>query len=153
MKTCIILRGLPGTGKSSIVRDIVRTLSESHLTYTVCSADDFFMRGGNYEFKLELAGLAHKLCQDKFRAAVNAGVNYVIVDNTNTTYREVRPYAEYALANGYELRFIELQPLPLDVLEKRNIHNVPRETLERMLRRWVSKMTVEDFLHPSWYVI
>lgn len=59
--------------------------------------------------------------------------------------RECRPYVERAAKYGYDVVFLEPETpwaFDLDELVKRNVHGLSRQTLERMLARWVPDMTV-----------
>ena len=129
-KVCIILRGVPGCGKSTVA-DYLAQLNNA----TVCVADDFFMENGNYNFDINKLHLAHQWCQDKFLNCLKNGQN-VIVANTSTTEKELIPYITTANEYGY-LTFSM-------VVENRhggtNVHNVPEETLEKMKNRFSVKL-------------
>lgn len=129
-KVCIILRGVPGCGKSTVA-DYLAQLNKA----TVCVADDYFMENGNYNFDINKLHLAHQWCQDKFLNCLQNGQN-VIVANTSTTEKELTPYITTANEYGY-LTFSL-------VVENRhggtNVHNVPEETLEKMKNRFSVKL-------------
>lgn len=117
----------------------------------VCSSDHYFVCPccRAYTFDAERLGAAHSWCQRKCMKAMEGGVNAVIVDNTNCTARECRTYVLLADQFAYDVEFLEPETpwaFNLDELFRRNVHGVPREGLERMLRRWVTDMTVEKAL-------
>lgn len=148
MKKVFIARGLPGSGKSTRVREMSREYLEQGISSIVCSSDHFFecYLCGAYNFDASKLRFAHQWCQEKFRNAVANGVEAIFVDNTNVTAKECRPYVEAALAASYKIAFLEpITPWAFDVdqLTRRNQHGVPREAIERMLGRWVYGMTVE----------
>ena len=150
MKICLLMRGLPGSGKSTRARAIAAEYLEQGRGVAVCSSDHFFECGscGNYAFRLDRLDYAHHWCQKKAREAIGRG-EAVLIDNTNVSARECRPYVEMALAASYEVVFVEPQTpwaFDLDELEKRNTHGVPRHALEKMLGRWVPDMTIEKAL-------
>ena len=93
----LIIRGLPGSGKSTIARQLEETYPGS----VSCSADQFFLHPetGEYQFEGSQLGEAHKWCQSKAEEACRARVNIVIVDNTNVKKWEMVPY--FKLANKY----------------------------------------------------
>jgi len=120
-KIVYILRGVSGSGKSSLAKELAP--SSSH----ICCADDFFMKGGEYIFNPALHGEAHKACFNKYCELVDMGYGPIVVANTNTTEKEISSYTQMALANGYQVFSI--------VLENRHgskdVHNVPDDVLKR----------------------
>jgi dephospho-CoA kinase len=130
MKTLFILRGIPGSGKTTIAN----ALSEGG-KYPVCTADDFFMKNIDgqtvYKWDRELIGAAHEWCRNKAIAAMVRGEEKIFIANTNTTEKEMKPYFEMAAKNGYIVVSM--------IVENRhggaNEHNVPAETIEIMKNR------------------
>ena len=80
-----VMRGLSGSGKSTVVRAIVRAFPGA----TVCSADSFFEDTATGEYRWRADGLraAHEECQKGAEDALENSGGVVIVDNTNV--REV----------------------------------------------------------------
>ena len=72
------------------------------------------------------------------------------MDNTNVSRWELRALGhivEYAENQGYEVRIEEANtPWAFDAeeLTKRNTHGVPRETIDKFLRRWYPNPTIDD---------
>lgn len=128
-KRCIVLRGLPGSGKSTFTSQ----LGEDAI---ICSADHYFERSGTYIFDPKMLFLAHKICRNKFEAAVRSGAPLVVVDNTNIKYKDWKDYMTYALEHGYYVTVAEAQERDIDVLMSRGKHGVPRPTYERMLKEY-----------------
>ncbi len=123
MNKLIIIRGLPGSGKSTLARSY---LSKN---YNYFEADMYFMRhDGVYDFNPKLLKNAHEWCFDK----VTEGLHFysICVSNTFTTYKEMKPYIDYAKEHGHEIEIITCTG------EYQNIHNVPQETLKRMKDRF-----------------
>lgn len=127
MPNCIILRGLPGSGKS--------TVSKQLDSYAV-SADRFFLDvNGKYVFDKSKLHEAHEWCFNEFKALV-ARQAPIVVDNTNTTRKEYERYSEHAKQNGYTVSVVTVETdLTDEELSKRNIHGVPVETIRRMRER------------------
>jgi predicted kinase len=129
-KVMFMMRGLPGSGKSTLVRAI----TNSYPSHVVCSADDYFIKDGQYAF--DAAGLsdAHSACQDKAKDACNADVGAVVVDNTNVRRWEMKFYLDLASHRDYMV--VPVQPktawrfIPQE-LAARNKHGVDVETLAR----------------------
>lgn len=126
MQRVTVMRGIPGSGKSTYTMRLAPPM-------VVCSADHFHMKEGVYVFKPENAGLAHGLCLQNFVGAVTAGPGdrHVVVDNTNCAIWEMAPYCALALAYGFELKVVTIL-CDVDLAIKRNVHNVPAETIRRM---------------------
>lgn len=131
-KRLIMLRSLPGAGKSTLARRIGQG-------GVVLSTDDFFMVNGRYLYDKEMIGQAHLWNQGRARQAMQKAINPVVIDNTNVTWDECRPYAKLATDHGYEVSYAEPDtPWKFNVeeLAKRNSHGVPKEVIQNMLDRW-----------------
>jgi len=139
MKTVIILCGISGSGKSTRV-------AKFYPEAMVCSADHFFMVGGEYRFDPSKLPQAHGSCLKQFVSCLQEKVETVVVDNTNTTVAEVAPYAALALAYGYDLR-IEILKVDAQVAAARNLHGVPLVGIVKMAERLE---TLKDSLPPWW---
>ena len=127
MKTLYIVRGLPGSGKSSLAKKITETLY---------SADDFFTnKKGEYNFNAKLLGKAHEWCWGKVRDAMFLGVNAVAVANTFTQAWEAEKYYQIAEEYGYSVFVIECQN------DFGNVHDVPQESIDAMKERWEKDLT------------
>lgn len=148
VKRVVILRGVPGSGKSSHVEEILAVERASGpllgMVY-ICSADNFFMKQGVYCFDRSQLGRAHGHCLRTFASILNFDASKVadksfypadvlVVDNTNTTPMEIQPYA--ALCAAYEKPF-EVVTIKCDpeLAAARNTHGVPREKVWEMHHR------------------
>ena len=131
---CFILRGLPGSGKSSLAIMLEHYLSDNCLTF---SADRYFENYmGEYNFDSSKIGKAHADCLERFTACVLKGEDHVIVDNTNTQEWEYEKYVKLARQQGYDVIILRVETDLNDAeLAKRNIHGVPEETIARMRHR------------------
>ena len=129
MRTITLVRGLPGSGKSTF-SEYLESFSDRMV---ICSADDYFtdMETGEYNFDGSKLKEAHSACKHKAEYAMQMGDD-VIVANTNTQAWEMKPYEELAEKYGYRIFHI--------VVENRhgnkNVHGVPDEVLEKMRNRF-----------------
>jgi predicted kinase len=134
MKKLKIMRGLPGAGKTYTLQHIIDFISA-----VICSADDFFMRTGEYKFNPVEIGKAHVECQIKALRAMARGAELVIIDNTNTQKWEYMLYEAMAEIFGYEVEIVIVgghNPEDVALYAERNIHGVPFEAIQAMAERW-----------------
>lgn len=146
-----VCRGLPGSGKSSWVRNMFAR-PDSPAPKHVVSADKYHMVRENgqdvYRFKRENAGAAHNSCLQQFVVLVSAPCanvfdDEVYVDNTNLSVWELAPYYRVAEAFGHEVRIMHFV-CSLATAKKRNVHEVPDAVLEQMASR-IEKL-------PPWWL-
>lgn len=125
MQRLILVRGLPGSGKSTYAREFAIKNNFVHM-----EADLYFLdEHGVYRFDPSKLKEAHKWCQDRTSAILYRG-HSVIVSNTFTQHWEMLPYQE--MAKRYRI------PCEIIVMEGSygSIHDIPEKTLERMRQRW-----------------
>lgn len=130
--TMVILRGLPGSGKTTWLK---KTITEMPTRPHWVSADDFFVKNGVY-FDPRMIGEAHAQC---FREAIGhfdesigrANWAPIIIDNTNTQLFEIAPYVQLANAFMVDCRILTFWCDPI-VAHARNTHGVPLATVMRM---------------------
>jgi predicted kinase len=123
MNQLIILRGIPGCGKSTYVK---KNLSD----YVHCEADQFFMVEGEYKWDRTKLGQAHNDCQKRVDKALEQGKN-VVVSNTNIALRDVNEYIK--LANKWKVSYKIIRL----VKQFQNVHNVPTDVVLSMQSRMV----------------
>jgi len=132
MKTLYIVRGVPGSGKSTFAK----TLGGTHF-----ETDMFFMKSGEYKFEPSKIKEAHKWCQDSVEQAMllnhTTGENEtIVVSNTFTQEWEMQPY--YAMAESWDYRVFSI------IVENRhsgiNQHGVPEDKLQAMKDRFEVKL-------------
>jgi predicted kinase len=149
MTPVIILRGLPGSGKSTYCAK----LKAQHGKIRVCSADAFFETPKGYWFEISKLQEAHAQCMRWFLQYLDdlGDSSPIVVDNTNTTAAEVSPYVSVARSHGIEPRIISLR-VPVSVCLERQIHRVPRTALMRLegqldesLPRWFPE---QEWIEP-----
>ena len=130
MKKVYIMRGIPGSGKSTMARKLAGSTGKIH------STDDYFMKNGEYVFEPKDLRRNHQLNFEAFKADLALGVSPVIVDNTNTQRWEFQNYVEAAEAAGYEVEVVNIPHIDPKLAAQRNTHGVPEEAIRRMLSRW-----------------
>ncbi|XP_040123054.1 NEDD4-binding protein 2-like 2 isoform X6 [Oryx dammah] len=89
-KLLILLRGLPGSGKTTLSRILLGQSRDG----IVFSTDDYFHHQDGYRYNVNQLGDAHDWNQNRAKQAINQGRSPVIIDNTNTQAWEMKPYVE-----------------------------------------------------------
>ena len=137
-KTLYIVRGLPGSGKSTFAEKLVGS------DFLVCEADKYFIdkETGEYKFDVSKIKDAHKYCYDKVETYMKDSLvndqwyRQIAVSNTFTQEWEMKPYFELAEKYGYMTFTV--------VVENRhngkNVHGVPEDKLEVMKNRFELKL-------------
>ena len=126
-KVLIIVRGIPGCGKSTFAK---------LLGGKVFTADDYHMVDGKYMWTQEKAGAAHVWCQSECERYMKWELSPAIVANTSTTVKELKPYYDLAEKYGYKIFSVIVENRHSGV----NEHDVPEETLEKMRNRFDIKL-------------
>ena len=121
-KTLTIIRGLPGSGKSSLGA----SLAPGHSW----SADDFFMNEGAYEFNASKLKEAHDWCENRVEEELAAGVSQVAVCNTFSRRWEYQKYIQLARKYGYTPFVVTCQN------RFASLHSVTWRTVSNMRSRW-----------------
>ena len=135
-KNLILLRGLPGAGKSTFAKQMWNE-------YVICEADQYFIGDdGVYRFDGSKIKDAHKWCREKVETFMkdnqinNQFYKEIVVSNTFTQEWEMEAY--YELANKYGYRVYSI------IVENRhgglNEHGVPEDKLEIMRKRFEIKL-------------
>ena len=132
--TIIILRGLSGSGKSTVAKKIKELYGD---IVVICSADKFFITpDGKYEFDPHRLSEVHQLCKESvLKALANDGQKrVVVVDNTHSSYREYS-YCDSKIFQTFILEFV-CSPDDVALCASRTTHSVPIEVIQRMYNRW-----------------
>lgn len=129
MQEIILIRGLPGSGKTTRARALRD--NAGHHIYDHFEADDYFTdpKTGEYRYDASKVKEAHHTCQCNVSGALNAGRS-VIVSNTFVRLWEMRAYYEMAAAHGCNVRVFICRG------EYDNVHGVPADVIDRMRQNW-----------------
>jgi len=104
MRTLIILRGLPGSGKS--------TFANYMFSNNIFEADKYFYdEDGTYNFDVTKLHAAHKWCQLRVEHAMEDNLesngqyfSEIVVSNTSTTEKELEPYFMEKMRNRFDIK-------------------------------------------------
>jgi len=143
-KTLIILRGLPGSGKTYLAKQLTAQNG------IVLSTDDYFMENGVYKFNPKKLKEAHLWNQQRAKEAMENGESLIVIDNCNIRKWEAKPYSKAGQLYGYTITFQSVESpwkFHLDELMRRTSHGVPRNIVERMIDQWETDFTLENVLN------
>ena len=94
------------------------------------------MVDSEYRFNADLLGHAHHWCRSKVEQDMSQGQQAIVVSNTFTTEKEMKPYLALAEEFGYNVTSI--------ITENRHgnesVHDVPAETMQKMRDRLSIKL-------------
>ncbi len=135
-KILTLVRGLPGSGKSTFANFIWND-------YAICEADKFFYdKEGNYNFDATKLRKAHEWCRNQVENRMKNNQNNtqfypeIVVSNTFSQEWEMEAYYKLAEQYGYKVFSI--------IVENRhggvNQHGVPADKLEQMKNRFEVKL-------------
>lgn len=136
----IIIRGLPGSSKTTTAQTMIKQLTNEGFRCSHFEADMFFTEGGNYHYVRDLIPNAHEWCyQNIVKSLLIDRYDYVFVSNTFTRHSEYQRYINLCQQHNIEYEvLLPTTPWAWDVDEcfKKNRHNVPYETIQKMKDRF-----------------
>lgn len=134
-KELYIVRGVPGSGKSTFAKSICK--SWQHV-----ETDMFFMRDGEYKFNPSKLKEAHQWCKDRVHAMMRPTLwnllfnRTIVVSNTFTQEWEMKTFQVLARRFRYKVYTV--------IVENRhggkNQHGVPEDKLQVMKDRFEVKL-------------
>jgi predicted kinase len=124
----ILLRGLPGAGKSSLAAAL------SGNEWPCFSVDDYFTDTvtGEYIFNFENNHLAYKSCLGNTEQAMRNGSEKIFIHNTFTMEWEMEPYFSLAKQHGYRVFVLTVENRHGGT----NTHGIGRDQLEKMAEKY-----------------
>lgn len=122
----IIIRGIPGSGKSTFAtKKLIPEYEKLGMTVGHFEADQFFMKDGKYMWDPTKLFMAHKDCQRKAEASLKTN-DVTIVSNTFVRVKDMIPYIQMGEAAGAEIEVYRSKG------NFGSIHNVPDESVKNM---------------------
>jgi len=139
VKGLIVLRGLPGSGKTTLAKK----LSQRSKNAQICTEDRYHWSGkedgvGEYKFQPQLVFLAREWCTKEIREAIQENVNLIILDNHNARISMYEDHIQFAVEHGYRFRIIEFVASAslIDKYRARSYKKFPREVYVKLLKLW-----------------
>lgn len=128
----ILLRGLPGSGKTTLGRVILYHFGNDN-SNDVISADDFFTNeNGEYNFDASKLKEAHNDCQFRCSERMRQNIAKIVVANTFTQEWEMEVYFDMAKRYNYRVHTVIVENRHEGV----NVHGVPEDKLKQMKDRF-----------------
>lgn len=135
MKKVIFTHGLPGSGKNFLADKLQKKAIKDGFTSVIVCTDDFFMVDGQYKWDFNFLSAGHEWCFGQFALAMFRETNIIIVANTNLQAWTLNKYIDLSVKIGYEWSIKEPTTdwvYSPEECAKRNTHNVPLATIEKM---------------------
>lgn len=150
-KVLVIMRGVPGCGKSYLAKRVLESTIgfDNNYYLHILSADDYFFQSGVYRYDSQKISEAHGWNHNRAHQALSRGFSPIIIDNTNTQMWEMKPYAMMATDYGYIIEILEPDTHWCSndkELAKRNTHGVPKSKIRDMLDRYEKNITPQKLL-------
>lgn len=137
----IILRGLPGSGKTQYIQDYIDTQRISN--YAICSANHYFYRsddkGEKYKFNPRELPQAHNSCLAEFLDALFSRKRVIFVNNPNSLTWEYENYVTLARQYHYKCEIVEIDcpnPAYVEYFNNRCRYKVNLATCASLYDRW-----------------
>lgn len=131
MSRLILIRGIPGSGKSTMAQKL---LNDNQVDIHF-EADMYHIVDGVYKWHKDEVPDAHRWCQENTIIALSRGKR-VVVSNTFIRVWELKPY--FQIAAKYDI----IPSIFKCVGEYQNIHNVPEETVSKMRNNFQEDISI-----------
>jgi predicted kinase len=132
MNSLIILRGLPGSGKTTLAN----LLSENK--WPVFSIDSYFTdpKTNEYNFQFDKNHLAYKNCENQTRQAMQNKTEKIFIDNVFSLDWEIEPYFKLASEFNYSVFVTTVE----NYQGHKNTHKISEEQIQKMAAKYKVKL-------------
>ena len=128
MNSLIILRGLPGAGKTTLAK----VLSENK--WPVFSIDSYFTDPvtKEYNFQFDKNHLAYKQCEEQTQKAMENKIEKIFIDIVFSIAWEIEPYFKLAAMYNYSVFVVTVE----NYHGYKNTHHISNEQVEKMAAKY-----------------
>lgn len=124
-KEMIIVRGVPGSGKTTFAKSLK---PDAHIEADMYMTDS----KGQFRYAPSKLSQAHSWCIGRVNYEMSRNTPTIVVSNTFIRLWEIDPYIELGRDHGYSVSIVEMTG------SFKNIHGVPDEKVEEMRKRFES---------------
>ena len=127
MPTVFVLRGLPGTGKTTIAE-----LLSAKLDAVVISSDNYWSESNPFDTKK--VNDSYKWSFERYKEYIKVKTPFIVVDQTNIKTFNYKHYVDYAQRNGY-IAVIMILPhnhLSENEMSKRSSNKVSQLSIRKL---------------------
>lgn len=126
----ILIRGIPGSGKSTYAKSILKLYQDAGKPVCHYEADMYFTDlDGSYLFDPTRLKDAHNWCQTCVEESLKSGYS-CIVSNTFIKKWELQPYIDMASSLKVPVTILTMEG------KYGNIHGVPDEKIQQMIKNF-----------------
>jgi len=136
MKQVYILRGLPGSAKSTLADELAKASFYENRSVAIHTTDNYHMVNGRYQYDASKAGEYHKKNLLAFQKSCKSGIDTVICPNTNINKEQYQKYVDYAKLHDYRVTIIVMDEFRETVCGRRTEHKMPKELIYSMKQRF-----------------
>lgn len=148
LKEFVILRGLPGSGKTTVAKKLGFEVEGRRISPVICSADNY-LPGERDQHEPAFVRDAHAQCRADFVGALKVRAPLVVLDDVHERRWHYQMYLDFARSEGYSVRVVELRPYSSDDLWKcwrRNVHGYDKQAFLTLCRDWEEDRSAEVLL-------
>ncbi|XP_029626151.1 NEDD4-binding protein 2-like 1 [Salmo trutta] len=156
LKKLIILRGLPGVGKTKMAKMLCVKYARPEVERGIFSTDRYHKRS-NYNRKYFQRN--HQRNREDVFKALNRGVDPIIVDNTNISLWEMWPYIHMGMRQGdYDITMMELpkgypqNKISINKLYRWCKHKIPKRKFRYFEARWEEAYNIWHVFNDSYSI-